>query len=375
MRTRTIDRLWSRSFSLLWGQIASDPRLRWFPPRPELVLSDSSDPDMVAQISGDAPPRIEISRAFILDLRTELQVHRESIHSLLPSSIQMLGVRPRDAVAAVEELLCSFVLLHESFHLLGGHLAWLNRSPKDHNLEFNEFSLGMSSIGTVSSVSRKRALYGKVAQAYMLETEADCTALQWILQSTYPRTFIRLFGRDAVRINDLPAWKRVGAFRLVTAALWLALRRMERSRATWIAEVSETHPLPGARLLAGIGTLLQEYARISGLKFDDQGGGHHVLSARDAQSMPTFFRRVLKPVLKADWSPGSLFVERGTLEASLLVLLPDYANYLSNLPMRTAAGRELLRMEHVRRTMYKRLAAYRHFPVIELLPLEDAKSS
>jgi hypothetical protein len=208
-----------------------------------------------------------------------------------------------------------------------------------------------------------------MAEAYFLESEADCCALQWIIQMTMPMSLRRHLGQPVPDFSSLASVQRIVGFRMVLTAAWMTLRRMELNRARWMERTSKTHPLPGARLFLAIGTLLQEYTEISDLRFDLQGGGHHTLTGSDVTTMTTFLREILSPVLTADWNPDEDVVKRGSLEALMVTAFPDFANHMLNRRPQTPVGHEVSRMERVRLRIYPRLARHRYFPVIQLNPL------
>jgi hypothetical protein len=364
---RATDRKWKRLFGALWSRIVSDERLQRLPREPRVIFSDTLDAAVCAEIRWDGPGVvITVSTRFVAEVRTELENHQETLVELAseggrrtPSSARVVG--------AVEELLVSFILLHEVTHLVNGHVDWMEARKKARS--FDERRLGLFSAASHGPGVTKRPSYKTIVKAYLLESEADCTALQWIVQSTYPAGLKQLLGRKAEVITALPDVERLVGFRLVFTAAWLAVRRMEDSRTAWIDDDSQTHPLPGTRLFSAMSTLIQEYASISSLRFDAKGGAHHTLSAPDVEEIKTCLTRILLPVLVANWNPGDDIVEQEKLEALIRATIPDLPNYMLNRKLTTEVGREVVRMERVRLGMYEELAPFRHFPTMRIRPL------
>lgn len=356
---------WKRTTHALWRLIVHDERLKRLPPKPTVIFSDKLDATVCAQIQWHDSVVITISARFIAEVHEELLNYSDALVRLATGPGRR-SPRSGRVLKAIEELIVSFIMLHEIFHLVGGHVEWM--SSRTELLSFDERRLGLFSASGLGPGVTKRPSYRRIARAYLLESEADCTALQWIVQSTYPPCLKLFLGRKAPVITSLPPVERLVGFRLVFTAVWLALRRMEASRTRWMVRNSPTHPLPAARLFAAVGTLLQEYSSISSLRFDAEGGGHHTLSASDVETMTTFLRRILSPVLVADWNPDKDVVPRESLEALMVRAFPDFANHMLNRRPKTEVGREVVRMERERPGMYKELAPYRYFPVIRLRP-------
>ena len=361
-----IGELWILTFRSLWRRIARDARLVRTPPTPEIILSNRLAAYRCAQIEWGNFARIVISARYAAQLRSELREHQQALVTLASLPYRPTRRHPDRILKVIEQLVVSFVLLHEIFHLMSGHVGLISSGANAQS--FDEFSIGMFSAEDRGEKQTDPPSERKMAEAYFLESEADCCALQWIIQMAMPMSLSRHLGQPVPDFSSLAAVQRIVGFRMVLTAAWMTLRRMELNRARWMGRASETHPLPGARLFLAIGTLLQEYSEISELRFDRQGGGHHTLTGSDITTITTFLHEILSPVLTADWNPDEDVVKRGSLEALMVTAFPDFANHMLNRRPQTPVGREVSRMERVRLRIYPRLARHRYFPVIQINP-------
>jgi hypothetical protein len=192
----------------------------------------------------------------------------------------------------------SFILFHEMFHLMGGHLDWTSR----HRglAHFDEQRLGLAFSARLPERGSTRSGRSDLSTSYVLESEADCNAIQWLLQYAELSRLRELLRSKGQPVTDWAPLKRQTAFRLILAAVWLIIRKLESSRITWLQPSGRTHPLPVTRLFMAFGTFLREYSSISDLEYDEAGGGQRRLTGRDVTSMREFLLHAMGPVLKAD---------------------------------------------------------------------------
>lgn len=355
-------------FTSTWEAIVQDESLRGKPPHVSLRFSARLDSSVCARIEWDESIRIVISQKFILTFHEELQSVAPTLARLAFASRAAQKKHITAVVGAVEEMALSFILLHEIFHLMGGHMGWM--SKRKNAASFDERLLGLA-FAQQSSKNKARPTQVALSEAYLLESEADCTALQWLIQFDALPSLCRLLRTRIAAMMDFPSKRRPTAFRLALTAIWLVIRKMESSRAEWMQAGSETHPLPITRLFAAFGTFVQEYSVISDLRFDDRGGGHHKLSRSDVTSMQEFLREVLGPVLKADWNPHTETLPARSLEVQMTIYFPDFANHLLNRKVSTVVGREILQMERARFGMDRKMKPFRFFPVVEVRGLSN----
>jgi len=305
-----------------------------------------------------------ISSRFGEELQRELAGLAPTLAALAFASVETRRKRQSEVVSAIEEIAVSFILLHEVFHLMGGHLDWA--AAQRGIAHFDEQRLGMA-FGRQRASKKSKSIHRVgLSAAYVLESEADCNAIQWLLQSAELGELLGLLRTRLKAAKDFAPQKRQAAFRLVLAAVWLVIRKLESSRATWLQQRGKTHPLPVTRLFMAVGTFLREYSEISDIQYDEKGGGQHQLRARDIVSMRRFLQRVLAPVLKADWSPEHETVPPNSLEGQMRLYFPDFANHMLNRKVTTEVGRQMIQMERARFRMDRTLKPYRFFPTAEL---------
>jgi hypothetical protein len=359
-----VKKTWLGLFSLLWRGVLSGAQIHAQPPPLTITFSDRLSSKRGVRIRGAGSFVIEVSTKFALDLHAELRTVEETLVALAFRSSRARRARHGEVLAIVEEFTISFILLHEIYHLIGGHMAWVARRPS--GLTFDEQRFGLHFALGQHGLKGSAPSYALIADAYLLESEADCSAIQWIVQEMSQPRLQRLLGTRAEHMTFFSGRQRLVSFRLCLASVWLAIRRLESAREELMRNESRTHPLPVTRLFAAFGTFIQHYSSISDMRFDSQGGANRKLTESDVISMREFLRQVLNPVLTSDWNPGSPHVPPESLEARLLFYLRDFGNHMLKRPVETVVGRELLRMERARFRMDRRLRPFRYHHAVKL---------
>ena len=355
---------WKAVFESLWRTIATSDSLQRLPPRVGLRLSKRVNASQCARIEWGTSVRILVSTWFANNLHEELSHFAAQICRLAFASPASRKRRQAAVLSAIEEVAISFVLLHELFHLMGGHLDWL--AKKRNIAQFDEDSLGLAFESGSANGSQTRPTRASLVTSYVLESEADCNAIQWLIQHASLGRLSKLLRTKQAPVMHFRTAQRHVAFRLALGAVWLVIRRMEASRAQQMQSRRNTHPLPITRLFMAFGTFVQEYSVISEIHFDEEGGGQHTLSDEDVRSMRDFLKQILGPILKTDWNPEKSIVPMQSLEGQMTLYFPDFANHMLNREVTTDVGREMLEMEKARFRMDRALKPYRYFPVAEL---------
>lgn len=359
-----IEHDWRQLFAAGWRSILQSESLKRLPPNLKVRFSRRIDARHCARIEWNGNVRIVISTKFAAELHRELAELAPTLVGLAFASAKARRKRCLEAVCAIEDLAVSFILFHEIFHLMGGHLDWT--SQQRGLAQFDEQQLWLAfSTGSPERGSRR---FGRsdLSTSYVLESEADCNAIQWLLQYAELSRLRQLLRSKGQPVIEWAPEKRQTAFRLALAAVWLVIRKLESSRATWLQQRGRTHPLPVTRLFMAFGTFLREYSSISDLEYDGAGGGQHRLTGRDVASMREFLLHAMGPVLKADWSPGKETVPPNSLEEQMRIYFPDFANHMLNREVKTRVGRQILQMERARFRMDRTLRPFRFFPIAEL---------
>lgn len=353
-----VKRNWNGLFSSLWSAVLEDSQLKRQPPPLVIGFSEKLQPGAAPSLASGDPFVITVPIGFAKSLHEEVRGLSNQLPVLAFDSPPSSRAATKQTLEVVESFSVSFILLHEIFHLVAGHAGWVNRRSRSLSFEKGQTGLPLSYAASQS--------YTAASKAYLLEAEADCSAIQWMCQVLLPALLHRLLETRIKPIQFLSGRHRVVAFRILLASIWLAIRRLESAREELLRNNSKTHPLPTTRVFGAFGTLLMQYSRISNMRYDSDGGAQHKLSETDVTAIRRFLRLVLGPVLKCDWNPERTGLPPESLEAQMRFYLRDWANHLLNKPVTTVVGRELLRMEKERFRMHHSLSSFRYYSAAEL---------
>lgn len=268
------------------------------------------------------------------------------------------------------DLSASFVLLHEVSHILCGHLGelWSSAKNKQRALPFDEAYLGMEADNVKDTAAAPFLADDMIFRRYYREIQADNTALQEIMRSS-PRApikdFLSILGlpppQHTSSMAEMEGNGRIAAFRLLIATSWLIVRLVERKRDVKIRERCKEHPLPGARLLAAVCTVAEQFAELTELTIDEVGRKVQSLSSENAENLTIFLRQVMRPILKAPWPVRNTSAASEGYEVFSIWILKELGNILGQRGPETPPGKELERLDGLRREMNKRLAAHHYF--------------
>jgi hypothetical protein len=372
MSQDAIEHHWRQLFAAAWRSILQSESLKRLPPNLKVRFSRRIDARQCARIEWNGNVRIVISTKFAVELHRELAELAPTLVGLAFASTKARRKRCLEAVCTIEDLAVSFILFHEIFHLMGGHLDWT--SQQRGLAQFDEQKLWLAFSTRSPERSSKRFGRTDLSTSYVLESEADCNAIQWLLQYAELSGLRQLLRSKGQPVIEWAPEKRQTAFRLALAAVWLVIRKLESLRASWLQPRGTTHPLPVTRVFMAFGTFLREYSSISDLEYDEAGGGQRRLTGKDVTSMREFLLHAMGPVLKADWSPGKETVPPNSLEGQMRIYFPDFANHMLNREVKTRVGRQILQMERARFRMDRTLRPFRFFPIAELRRRERSES-
>lgn len=318
---------------------------------PEIRLSRVTNPKVTARIRRSAAGRviIEFGDEF-LDRLLNLVEHldEDMLGSLLvstaapdrPGSAQLEAARI--ALYAMAE---QFVMHHELFHLLCGHLDHKATSTRGRRLALDESK-------PATRRARKNAKVGRLDGVELLplfvELEADNSALQFLVDKCVVADLAAVFpdaGMDAVRLSTLEGPNRVPAFRLYLAAAWLVLSLFEGLD----DKPSKSHPWPAARLLALLFTLVPYYVDFPNVMENDDGEQFTILTDESAADTREYMLDVVRPAMKFATALGDeeeivrLYKapdsERSNLFADSLL---DLKGLIFDTEVRTPGGLQLL---------------------------------
>lgn len=279
-----------------------------------------------------------------------------------------LFLPPQSVLETLFELSVHFVLHHELFHVLCGHLD-LDRAVSLHGGR-RILSERLSHL----TMDRGKASPNDRLRAYFLELEADASAIEWMLERlsfTSLLHHLETLGWDVGSQGQWPGTlaglrgrSRILAFRFLITAVWIVIALMEANRDG--ADFG-THPLPAARLIAAIKTAMVWFCSTGDLSLLPNGEMHWKLSDADLPVIDTFLHQVVRPVLTnlQDFpdpeTAASLALPSGDQRSNHAVaLFDDIARLLANQPPHGAGARQLKRVEALRIEMMQELSSFRY---------------
>ena len=365
-----MDETFSTTFRDWWAALADSGQLSRVPEPPRLTFADDPRNRFSAEILARDPPEIRIFRGFIADIRTETERLAPVLADACLDGLELLISRQEAetfVTRTCHDLVVSLVLLHELFHMLCGHLD-AARHDYQNLTALDEFALGLS-INDPDPNSGAELADPEVLRAYYQELEADNCAIQCVLQLPLRGPLAELLsaldtaGPDLpAGAQDLPDDARVIAFRFLVASSWIMVRLFEVKRADRLRVRSQSHPLPGSRLLAAIATVLEEFAQASDTTtVEPDGRRSHVLTEESARDYRLFLDAVLKPVLMSPWPVRDAPDAADGFVISPLWVVQDLGNLMQNRERTTAPGRELSRLDSLRAEMNERFGKYRYY--------------
>lgn len=340
-----------------WKEIKSDSRLQAMPSAPIFDLVESASFE-IAQVVPRSTPSIEVAATFSKDIESELDARLEEATCAILSGLEFED-SVDEAMAFVEsglrENVVSFVVLHELFHILAGHLREQEKYL-DSRRPLSEMSLGMADSNDITEFDESELL-----RSYYREFEVDDCALQALVQekSLDFLSSIETEEQDGLLAYDLTnsyGLPKVFGFRLIAVSAWLMVRLIESKRAPQIREQFELHPLPSARLLSCFTTLLEEYTQLSGEEMDAGGRRSRKPTEGESESIVEFFELVFKP-LAVHLSP----IELSSNATALADFAYDMNGLMFDKEMKTAAGELVLRLQSLRPEMESRLSSCRYY--------------
>lgn len=277
---------------------------------------------------------------------------------------------PDQVLTTLYELALHFVLHHEIFHLLCGHLELGPGVAEGGRTRF------MSERDHPLS-SRKSPLPGKERlRAYYLELEADALAMEWILDrlsfSSIETSLADLGseteGNEApVRtLSDLRGWKRVIGYRFLVTAVWVTIALFEANRSRR-SNSADDHPFPSARLIASIKTAMGWFCEIDNLRISEQGELLWRPHQEDMKAVSEFWRGVMQPIVhslqhfpdRATARVLALPTDHGRGDA-VTALLHDITDLLARREPRGQGARQLRQVEALRFEMARDLGGLRY---------------
>lgn len=312
---------------------------------------------------------VELGDDFVVRLLTSIAALDErqlsSIASLERGEVQTAP--DSDAVrAALYAVAEQFVLSHELFHVLCGHLDHRITRTGGSELALEEFAFeATSGAAAVAVAAETRA--DERDMSFYRELEADDTALQFLVAMCRIEglaAVVPAVESEATLVLVPPGDDRRLAFRFLFAALWQVVSIFETVRGS-NAE-SGRHPFPAARLMALLFTLMPYY-----LADDDatyELGERVKLTASATELAQDYMRSVVRPAMEfalSQISSDDLTGDAAGPDASDLFAdtLLDLKALMFDEDVRTPAGRQVRRASEQRRDYRRALQPFRFVAV------------
>lgn len=255
-----------------------------------------------------------------------------------------------------------FVIHHELFHLLCGHLDQQIEASGQKRLSINE------TPGTPWSAPARATISSGSALSLYIEMEADNSALQFLVDRCAIADLAAVFpslkeGQGTLSTLEGPI--KAPAFRLLFAAVWLVLWLFEDLRD---GAASISHPWPSARLLALLFTLLPYYADMASDPEDADGERFAVLTEHTAALATEYMLEVVSPAMKFvlaladDDQVVQQFREPDLSRSDLFAdVLLDLKSLVFGDKVMTPGAQQLLELERRRGEFTRLFAPYRYF--------------
>lgn len=345
-------------------------------PLPEIRLERTRDPAVTARVLknpwGDV--LVEIGDDFLGGLLDAIeQLHEDQLTLLVlpPSGARADALQHNDVRTALFAIAEQFVMHHELFHLLCGHLDQHIASAPGRHIALDETHTALhASVSTPfdGPMTAEREL------SLFIELEADNSALQWLADRCAIGDFMTVLpsmADGAVPISRAAPADQAVAFRLCFAAVWLVLLLFERSGAS--EQPSATHPWPSARLLALLMTLMPYYVQGVVISEDEQGQRFTVLNDDTLGPTKAFLLDVVRPAMKfvvahADGDRIVSRYEKADPKRSDLFadVLRDLKALLLDDEVTTPGGRQVLTMLQKRRHYADLFSSYRYLTASDI---------
>jgi hypothetical protein len=363
---RSLDIAWRDMLARFSATIASlDVVVGLVKPLPTFELARSSDSRITAQVRQPRPSSvvIEIGAQFLADLSARIEgIDADDLDVLLALEDRENPLTAADARIVLHAMAEQFIVHHDLFHVLGGHVAHdlaASGASARAALAFSEpnaLRLGQAPGDTGSAMAPELEL------SLYRELEGDDSALQLLADHCAFEDLAASLDIPPAPVAAYDGDARVIGFRLLFAAAWLVLLALEPARDEF-ADESGTHPWPAARLLSLLFTLLQHFVGPAPMREDERGQQFMTLSAATLDSVRGYLMDVVRPTMKfvvaqADGARVvALFEQADPGRSDLFAdVLLDLKGLFLDQEVRTPAGRQLLALL-VRRSHFRQLFA------------------
>jgi hypothetical protein len=346
---RAIERRLNRQLSASWPMLEHVVGLAKAVPIPTIVVDVQGAATDAAQVDqgNDGAAVITVAAPFLVALDDQISSNQHVLASLFVHDGLAAFADAGLVRAIVIDLAHRFVVLHEAYHYVGGHFAALQTVLGDSAYSLDEtgplFSLEGDGRSTIEP-----------SLAYYLELEADSSGLQWLMQTRLPESLEALYQAGDPQapglrderpegIFDLDEPHRTAVFRMLMAAVWHVLLLLESRR----HGMSHTHPLSGARLLAVISTMLEQFVEVDVVVGDE--GRTATLDTDQRELAIAFFAEIVTPVALAPWSTGPPPINGPSHDrsaaADAAIVLDEFRRLMSSEVPASPHGQQLVELQ------------------------------
>lgn len=365
----TLDEVWLDAqvrFDIVAASVAAKVGVKR--PTPRLTLDRTPLAEVIARVRRIGPDHVQIqfgdgfvkSLLNLIDGLSDQQLSR----LLSPDDSAIAGANElEDTRIVLYSVAEQFLMHHELFHLLCGHLDQRADELGDAGRALDELELAAFS----KSQPPKPKASVKADLPYFVELEADASAIQFLADRTAMGDLARIVVDAETRpISDLEGPERAKAFRLCIASAWLVMLLFEGLRDG--DEASLSHPWPGARIMGLLLALAPFYASVTDITEDPNGDRFTTLTDRTAESMVDYLMNAVNPAMKFAVSlvDGDRVVgeyrDPTSKRSDLFVdTLRDLSALIFSKEVATPSGRQLDRLMRRRAQFLRLMRPYRYF--------------
>lgn len=329
-----------------------------------LKIVDDTTGKFTARVSPGESFDIEISAVFLDEI---VQWVENSENSLMAACLKGLEsernhIEKRVVFDALSESVISFVLLHEIFHVLAGHI---DRYCSDTSLglfAFDETGQSLENDDPESAISSEHILQ----ELYCCELEADNCAIQCLAQMPLPPHFLDFLtdvGPGEERHAELEEMEGASVvdvvmYRVLLISVWMMVKILEHKLGSRLAKRSKRHPYPGARILAAIASIMEEFCN---LDLPASGPKTFTLDHHAVAQINLFIDQVMEPVLKQPWPLMFSDLAEAGVETFAPWVIKESFNLLFDKPVETTAGKDVRLLNKIRVDMVNSLSQYRYY--------------
>lgn len=337
-------------------------------PSPRLTLDRTPLADVTARIHrvGREHVQIQFGDGFLKSLLNLIDgLDDEQLSKLLqPDGASAADAKTlEDTRIVLYSVAEQFLMHHELFHLLCGHLDQRSAELGEAGFAIDELELAASA----KAQPGKRRPSTKADLPFFVELEADASAIQFLADRAAMGDIARIIANAEDRpISELEGQERATAFRLCIASVWLVMLLFEGLHDGDDASLS--HPWPAARIMGLLFALAPFYASITDITEDAKGDRFTVLTGDTPERMTDYLINAVKPAMKfavalvdgnqivagyqkPDPGRSNLFVDT----------LRDLAALIFNKEVTTPSGRQLDGLMRRRTHFLKLMRPYRYF--------------